>query len=91
MRKFKDYESMAMLELSDLEQARTEARFNEIVNGFSVLDAFDTSGIEPLVSVLGSSNIMREDVTSEFISRDDLLTNAPEQNDGYFQVPAAID
>jgi len=40
---------------------------------------------------LDSSNVMREDVASKLISRDELLKNAPEQHDGYFQVPAAIE
>ena len=91
MRKFSDYENMAMLELSESERASLTKRFDEIVGGFSALDAFDTSEVEPLVSVLDLHSVLREDVSSKFISRDELLENAPEQNDGYFQVPAAIE
>ena len=91
MRKFTDYESMAMLELTESERDVLSERFDEIVSGFSVLEEYDTSETEPLVSVLKLHNVLREDVSSKFISRDELLENAPEQNDGYFQVPAAID
>jgi len=91
MREFSDYESMAMLDLSDLERETLRMRFDEIVGGFSVLDAFDTDGVEPLVSVLDVQNVLREDVSSKFISREKLLENAPEQQEGYFVVPAAID
>ena len=91
MRKFTDYESMAMLELSESERIKLNERFDEITNSFSALDAYDTSEVEPLVSVLDLHNILREDTVAKYISRDELLENAPEKNDGYFQVPAAID
>jgi len=82
---------MAMLDLSDSERVRLMERFDEIAGGFSLLDDFDTSEVEPLVSVLDLYNVMRDDVAVKFVSRDELLKNAPEQHDGYFQVPAAID
>jgi len=91
LRKFKDYESMAMLDLPEAERVSLEARFKEVSGGFSALDAYDTGGVEPLVTVLDSFNVVREDVSAKFISREKLLENAPEQHDGYFQVPAAID
>ena len=88
MPNFEDYERMAMLDLSDTERAHLRARFDEIVSGFSVLDAYDTDGVESLVTVLDLQNIMREDIALETISRDELLENAPEQHDGYFRAPS---
>ena len=98
---FSDYESMVILDLPDDERVRLKERFEEIAGGFAALDAIDTDGVEPLVSVLSLCNVMREDVASKVISRDDLLANAPEQSEGdlsaftqpngYFSVPAAID
>jgi len=88
MPNFEDYEKMAMLDLSDTERAHLRARFDEIVSGFSVLDAYDTDGVEPLVTVLDLQNIMREDIAIKTISRDELLENAPEQHDGYFRAPS---
>ena len=91
LRAFSDYESMAMLDLSDDERLRLKERFDEIAGGFSALDAYDVDGVKPLISVLDLNNIMREDVFVKSILREELLSNAPEQHDGYFQVPAAID
>jgi len=82
---------MAMLDLSESERATLKARFEEITDGFSALDEYDTNGADPLVTVLDLSNVIREDNTSKSISREELLKNAPEQHDGYFQVPATID
>ena len=91
MRNFKDYENMAMLDLPDPERVKLEARFDEIVSGFAALDEFDTDGVLPLISVLDVQNVLREDIVAKLFSRDEVLENAPENHDGYFQVPAAID
>jgi len=84
---------MAMLELSEAERSRIRERFDEVVSGFSALDDYDASqldGVEPLVSVLDLRNVLREDVAVKSFSREELLKNAPEQYDGYFQVPGTI-
>jgi len=91
MNNFTDYESMAMLDLSETDRNNLKTRFDTIIDGFSELDKYDTNGIKPLVTVLKLHNIMREDAAEKIITRDDLLQNAPEQHDGYFRVPATID
>jgi len=91
LRNFTDYENMAMLDLPEPERLRLLERFNDVTGMFSMLDDYDTSEVEPLVSVLDIYNVTREDVADKFVSRDELLKNAPEQHDGYFQVPAAIE
>ena len=91
MREFTDYESMVMLELSETERMKLKETFEKITDGFSAINAYDTSGVEPLVTVLDVTNIMREDIPAKLITREELLKNAPVQHDGYFQVPATID
>jgi len=85
------YGKTAMLELSRLESETLSERFDNIENGFSALDAFDTSKACPLVTVLDVHNVVREDIPEKIIQREELLKNAPEQSDGYFRVPATID
>jgi len=91
MRNIKDYESMAMFDLPELERLRLKERFDKITSGFSALDKYDTTGVEPLVTVLDVHNIMREDVSFKPISTDELFGSINEQHDRYFRVPAAID
>jgi len=88
MKIFNNFEKMAMLELSEVERERVRERFDGVVAGFSALSSYDLDGVEPLVSALDLNNVMRDDVACKTISRDELLMNAPEQHDGYFQVPA---
>jgi len=91
MENIQSYEAMAMLELSDDERELLSARFEKITDGFSALDAIDTAGALPLVSVLSLNNVMREDVCKKDFTRDEILSNAPEQYDGYFQVPGTLE
>jgi aspartyl/glutamyl-tRNA(Asn/Gln) amidotransferase C subunit len=44
-----------------------------------------------MFTVLDVKNVFREDVSKKFDSREVLLSAAPEQYGGYFQVPKAID
>ena len=81
---------MAMLELQADERDLTENQFVEIVQDFSAIDKYDTSGVDPLVSVLDRFNVLREDIVVKHFSREELLSNAPEQKDGYFVVPEII-
>jgi len=40
--------------------------------------------------VLDIKNVMREDVAVKHIPREDLLAGAPQEYDGYFQVPKTV-
>jgi len=90
MLNFSKYENMAMLDLQADERELVEKRLVEITQHFSKLDKYDTSDTLPLVSVLDLHNIMREDVPKKTTTRDELMSNAPEHNDGYFVVPETI-
>jgi aspartyl-tRNA(Asn)/glutamyl-tRNA(Gln) amidotransferase subunit C len=82
---------MAMLELSDAEREELKGRFDAVTGNFDALERYDTTGAEPLVTVLDLGNVLREDIPAKFMPRDELMKNAPEQHDGYFVAPATID
>jgi len=79
------------LNLTDEEKDYLENKRKMLEESFAILAQINTDGIEPLVSVLIAENVLREDVSFKMISRDELLENAPEQYDGYFQVPKTLD
>ena len=91
MRDIKEYEAMAKLDLPETERRELSGRINKLMESFSELDAIDCSSTEPLVTVLDLKNIFREDTAQKLISRDELLSAAPEEYDGYFQVPKTLD
>ena len=91
MSNISDYENMAMLELSDSERRELGERFDRIAGGFDIPEQHDTTGTEPLVTVIDlGHNVMREDIPARFMPRDELLKNAPEQHDGYLKVPGTL-
>jgi len=86
-----DYEHMAMLKLDNSESDLIHKSFDSVIKGFLKLEQYDTSGVSPLVTVLDDKNIMREDISEKVFSTELLLKNAPEHQDNFFCVPAAID
>ena len=87
----KRFEAMAKLDLSEEERQLISSRVDSLVDCFSALEGIDTSGVEPLVTVLDIQNVMRDDIVKKLIPREELLSNAPDKYDGYFRVPKTID
>lgn len=86
----KEYEAMMMFDFEDDERKRLSNLLNTVADSFAALGQVDTNGAEPLVTVLDRHNILREDISRKLINRDKLLSNAPEQSDGYFRVPGTL-
>ena len=86
----KEYEDMMMFDLRDDERASLNRRLNELTESFAAIEKANTDGVEPLVTVLELRNILRDDVADKLITRDELLSNAPEHRDGFFRVPGTL-
>ena len=91
MQKIRDYEAMAKLDLSEEERRSVERDADMLIASFQQMESIDTSETEPLVTVLDVQNVLREDIARQMVSREELLASAPEQRDGYFQVPKTLD
>ena len=85
-----EYEAVVMLDLQDDERVSLQQRINDLERGFAMLETIDTGNAEPLVTVLNTRNVLRDDKALKLFSRDEILANAPEQYDGFFQVPGTI-
>ena len=81
---------MAKLSLQENERELITQKVCSLVSGFDRLEAIDTADTKPLVTVLDCTNIMREDIAAKNFTRDEVLANAPEQYDGYFQIPRTL-
>ena len=91
MPNIEDYEAMIKISLSEDEKTIVSGYMNMLLDSFKKLEDTDVSGVVPLISVLDVKSPMRDDVAIKTISREELLSNAPEQHDGYFQVPRTVD
>ena len=90
MEKIRIYEAMAKLDLSESERKEVSDMADLLIDSFSTLSKIDTDNTEPMYTVLGVQNVLREDVCVKMFSRDEILANAPMQYDGYFQVPKTV-
>jgi aspartyl/glutamyl-tRNA(Asn/Gln) amidotransferase C subunit len=90
----REYEAMAKLDLQADERGIISARAQGLIESFKALEGIEVSGVTPLVSVLDITlgrESLREDVHVKLVTREELLENAPEQYDGYFQVPRTLE
>lgn len=85
------FEKMSKLKLPDDERQCVCDLASKLEESFALIDKIDTNGVEPLVSVLNMTNVLREDKAVKMMSREEVLANAPEQTDGYFQVPKTLE
>ncbi|WP_346356268.1 Asp-tRNA(Asn)/Glu-tRNA(Gln) amidotransferase subunit GatC [Azotosporobacter soli] len=89
-----DVENVALLsrlEFSDAELDRFTGQMDAILEYAQVLNQVDVEGVEPTAHVLPLKNVMRKDECKPSLSRELALSNAPEQEDGYFKVPKIIE
>lgn len=78
---------MAHIGLNDEEVAQMSLELSRFVDLVDQLQSVDTSGIEPTDQVTGLVDVMRADeIKPSKLSREQLLTNAPEQENGYIKV-----
>lgn len=96
MLNIENYEAMAKLKLPDNEREWINIRADMLISSFSELEKINTDDVNPMVTVLDLQNILRDDITVKMLPREEILSNAPEQNapeqyDGYFQVPRTLE
>ena len=78
---------LARLELTEEEKVKFSSQLSSVIEYMNQLNEVDTTGVEPMAHPYPLGNDMREDVVEHEISKQDLLANAPEEEDGYFKVP----
>ena len=83
-------EQLNQLALTPEEQDGMLAFFAAREADWEALAQIDTEVVERMVHVRPMVNVMREDVAAQPFSRDDLLAQAPDSMDGYWQVPQVL-
>ncbi|MBU5361265.1 MAG: Asp-tRNA(Asn)/Glu-tRNA(Gln) amidotransferase subunit GatC [Enterococcus sp.] len=82
---------LAKLSFSEDELTGFTDQLGKIIDMVEQLGEVDTEGVPFTSNVLETINVMREDVADEGWSRDELMKNVPESEDGFIKVPAIID
>ncbi len=82
---------LARLSVSEEEKETFSAQLNSILSYMEKLNELDTKDVEPTSHVVSLSNVMRDDVQKDSISREDALTNTPDHTDKFYRVPKIIE
>lgn len=82
---------LARLDLTPGEQEAFAKQLSEILTHVEKLNQYDTSGVEPTATVLGQTNVFRDDTVKPSLSVEQALANAPDRAADGFAVPKIID
>lgn len=82
---------LARLELTEEEKRLFAEQLGSILEYAAKLNELDTSGVEPTTHVLPISNVLREDEIRPSWPLEQVLRNAPDEEDGQFKVPAVLE
>ncbi len=81
---------LSRLELDEAETVLYAEQLNQILDTMESLQQIDTAGVVPLAHVLPIENVLRKDEVDTCFTQEQVLSNAPEQADGMFQVPKIV-
>ena len=81
----------ARIALDEEELAQMTVDLNAIIDSLAPITEYDLEGVEPTFHPIGDlSNVVREDVETPSLPRDEVLANAPKKQDGAFLIPSIL-
>ncbi len=83
--------SLSRLRVEASETESYQEELDKIISYMDILTSVDTKNTPPTTYALPMENVFREDVPKESLSRELALSNAPEEEDGYFKVPRVLE
>lgn len=82
---------LARLALTPEELDHYRDQLGVILDHAALVQAIDTDGVTPTAHPMSLVNAFREDVVTESLDRDVVLSQAPHADDAYFIVPPALE
>lgn len=83
--------NLARLAITEEEAEMFTKQLDAIITFAEQLNELDTENVEPTSHVLDIKNVLREDTAKQGLPVEEVLKNAPEQENGQIKVPAIID
>ena len=81
---------LARLEINGEEKENIKKDLSKIIGFVDQLNAVDTEGVEPLIFMTDSINVLREDVFEPSITQKEALKNAPNHDSDYFKIAKVL-
>ncbi len=82
---------LARLAITEEELHKFTKQLDAIISFGEELAEVNTDGVEPMSHVLAMKNVMREDEPKECLTVEEVLKNAPDQEDNQFKVPTILE
>jgi len=82
---------LAHMELTSEEKISLVKDLESIIGYMNILSLINTDNIEPMEHILGLSNVTRKDIVAPSYDRELLLSCAPKSEDGFYNVPIAVE
>jgi aspartyl-tRNA(Asn)/glutamyl-tRNA(Gln) amidotransferase subunit C len=82
---------LGRLKLSDAELEQMTTQLGRVLEYVDILNEVATDTVEPMAHPIELSNVFRDDVEIESLSREDALANAPKTDGRFFVVPPILD
>ncbi|MEO9533785.1 MAG: Asp-tRNA(Asn)/Glu-tRNA(Gln) amidotransferase subunit GatC [Crocinitomicaceae bacterium] len=81
---------LARLEFEGEKKEAIKADLTKIIGFVDQLAEVDTEGVEPLIFMSDSINVLREDEVKETITQVEALKNAPHKDSDYFKIAKVL-
>ena len=78
---------LARLEFSEAEKDLYTKQLGDVLKYVDQMNEVDTSNVKPMTQVIDFYNVMREDKVYYEHTKEELMANAPEEENGFFKVP----
>lgn len=83
--------SLSMLSFDEESKIAIQKDLDAVLTHVERLNELDTDEVEPTSYILEQRNILRADTPGPVWERQQMLVNAPEQEDGCFAVPKVVE
>lgn len=82
---------LARIALTEEEITRLSSQLSNLLEHFQVLQEVNTDNVPPTAQPNDLRSVLRDDTVNPSLPPDDVLANAPRQEDGYFRVRAVLE
>ncbi len=78
---------LARLELTEEEKEKFTKQLGDVLKHVEAMNEVDTSNVEPMAHAIDFVNVTREDKVFYEQTKEELMKNAPDEENGFFRVP----
>jgi aspartyl-tRNA(Asn)/glutamyl-tRNA(Gln) amidotransferase subunit C len=82
---------LARVGLTEEDVTRFQQQLSQILDHFESLSRIDTTDVPPTTHTLPLEGVMASDETRGSLSQEEVLANAPMEQDGYLRVRAVLE